>query len=80
MPAGYEPVWQNGSRVGFITSGGYGHTLEASRWRWPWSIPRRRATEGTGLLMVHVVGEERAAKGDCGVTLRSIARQAAMRG
>jgi dimethylglycine dehydrogenase len=25
--SGYEPVWKDGQRVGFITSGGYGHTI-----------------------------------------------------
>ena len=24
---GYEPVWRDGRRVGFVTSGGYGHTV-----------------------------------------------------
>ena len=23
--SGYEPIWSNGERVGFVTSGGYGH-------------------------------------------------------
>ncbi len=28
--SGYEPVWQDGRKVGFITSGGYGHVVEKS--------------------------------------------------
>jgi len=28
--SGYEPVWKNDRRVGFITSGGYGHTIGKS--------------------------------------------------
>ena len=32
---GYEPVWRSGAMVGFVTSGGYGHTVERA-WRWPW--------------------------------------------
>ena len=27
---GYEPVWSDGELVGFVTSGGYGHTLDKS--------------------------------------------------
>ena len=28
--SGFEPVWYNGEKVGFITSGGYGHTIQKS--------------------------------------------------
>ncbi len=28
--SGYEPVWHDGRRVGFVTSGGYGHTVGKS--------------------------------------------------
>ena len=28
--SGYEPVWRDGRKVGFITSGGYGHTIGKS--------------------------------------------------
>jgi glycine cleavage system aminomethyltransferase T len=28
--SGFEPVWADGKRVGFVTSGGYGHTLGKS--------------------------------------------------
>ncbi|HAJ21352.1 MAG TPA: hypothetical protein DCL95_15050, partial [Rhodospirillaceae bacterium] len=28
--SGYEPVWQDGVRVGYVTSGGYGHTIGTS--------------------------------------------------
>ena len=28
--SGFEPVWKDGKRVGFITSGGFGHTVEKS--------------------------------------------------
>jgi dimethylglycine dehydrogenase len=28
--SGYEPIWKNDRRVGFITSGGYGHTIGKS--------------------------------------------------
>jgi len=28
--SGYEPIWQDGRRVGFVTSGGYGHRTQQS--------------------------------------------------
>ena len=28
--SGFEPIWVNGKRVGFITSGGYGHRIKKS--------------------------------------------------
>ena len=28
--SGYEPVWSDGRLVGFVTSGGYGHTTDQS--------------------------------------------------
>ncbi|MEM6826136.1 MAG: FAD-dependent oxidoreductase [Pseudomonadota bacterium] len=57
--SGYEPVWSNESRVGFITSGGYGHTLQKSLAMALVDTPQ--CAEGTE-LMVHVVGEARMAK------------------
>ncbi|WP_305971739.1 MULTISPECIES: FAD-dependent oxidoreductase [unclassified Mameliella] len=57
--SGYEPVWKNGKRVGFVTSGGYGHTLGKS-----YALAMMdadAATEGTELT-VHVVGAERPAR------------------
>jgi dimethylglycine dehydrogenase len=56
--SGYEPIWQNGTRVGFITSGGYGHTVGKSLALA--MLDRDAATPGTE-LMVHIVGAERAA-------------------
>ena len=29
-PFGYEPVWHEGTLAGFVTSGGYGHTVGKS--------------------------------------------------
>lgn len=57
--SGFEPVWQDGRRVGFVTSGGYGHTLGKSLAMA--MIDRAAAAEGTD-LSVHIVGAERAAK------------------
>jgi dimethylglycine dehydrogenase len=57
--SGFEPVWHNGGRVGFVTSGGYGHTVEKSL---------AMAMVDTGLtapgteLSVHIVGAERPAR------------------
>lgn len=57
--SGYEPVWQDGRRVGFVTSGGYGHTVGKSLAMA--MVDRKVAAEGTA-LSVHIVGQERAAR------------------
>ncbi|MBY6162098.1 FAD-dependent oxidoreductase [Mameliella alba] len=57
--SGYEPVWKDGEKVGFITSGGYGHTMGKS-----YALAMLNAdacAEGTD-LSVHVVGVERPAR------------------
>ncbi|MFV1877958.1 GcvT family protein [Nioella sp.] len=53
--SGYEPVWQDGRRVGFVTSGGYGHTVGKSLALA--MVDRAAAAEGTDLT-VHIVGQE----------------------
>ncbi|WP_127557094.1 GcvT family protein [Nioella ostreopsis] len=53
--SGYEPVWQDGRRVGFVTSGGYGHTVGKSLALA--MVDRGAAAEGTDLT-VHIVGQE----------------------
>ena len=53
--SGYEPVWQDGRRVGFVTSGGYGHTIGKSLAMA--MVDREAAAEGSE-LSVHVVGVE----------------------
>ena len=57
--SGYEPVWKDGKRVGFVTSGGYGHTVGKSLAMA--MVDRDAAAEGTDLT-VHIVGQERPAK------------------
>ncbi|MDM8164557.1 FAD-dependent oxidoreductase [Roseovarius sp.] len=57
--SGFEPVWQNGTRVGFVTSGGYGHTTGKSLAMA--MLDRTATTEGTELT-VHIVGAERPAR------------------
>lgn len=57
--SGYEPVWQDGTLVGFVTSGGYGHTLKKSLAMA--LVDRAAAAVGTS-VSVHIVGVERAAK------------------
>ncbi|WP_050929874.1 GcvT family protein [Aestuariivita boseongensis] len=57
--SGFEPVWANGKRVGFVTSGGYGHTLGKSL-AMALVDPAQEAP-GTE-LSVHVVGVERKAR------------------
>jgi dimethylglycine dehydrogenase len=57
--SGYEPVWHNDNRVGFVTSGGFGHSLGKS---YALAMVNQDLTsEGTD-LSVHIVGIERAAK------------------
>ena len=56
--SGFEPVWHDDNMVGFVTSGGYGHTLDQSLAMA--MVNSDLATEGTG-LKVHIVGVERNA-------------------
>jgi dimethylglycine dehydrogenase len=57
--SGYEPVWRNGKRIGFITSGGYGHTIGKSVAMA--LLDRDSAAVGVDLT-THVVGVERGAR------------------
>ena len=57
--SGYEPVWQDGRRVGFVTSGGYGHAMGRS---YALAMLDAGAAEVGTDLTVHVVGQERAAR------------------
>ncbi|MEM7643541.1 MAG: FAD-dependent oxidoreductase [Pseudomonadota bacterium] len=57
--SGFEPVWKDGELVGFVTSGGYGHTIGKSLAMA--MVNAGEAAEGTE-LKVHIVGQERAAK------------------
>ena len=57
--SGYEPVWKGEERIGFVTSGGYGHTVGKSL---AMALVRPDlAAEGTE-LSVHVVGVDRTAR------------------
>ncbi len=57
--SGYEPVWKDGERVGFVTSGGYGHTVGKSLAMA--MLDRDLAEIGTELT-VHVVGAARQSR------------------
>ncbi|MFK7755133.1 MAG: FAD-dependent oxidoreductase [Sedimentitalea sp.] len=57
--SGYEPVWSGKDKIGFVTSGGYGHHTGKSLAMALVNVDC--AHEGTD-LSVHVVGVERAAK------------------
>ncbi|MBK0399550.1 FAD-dependent oxidoreductase [Limibaculum sp. M0105] len=57
--SGFEPVWWNATRVGFVTSGGYGHTLGKSL---AMAMVDRDAAQVGTELAVHVVGVESAAR------------------
>lgn len=52
----YEPVWNDGTRIGYVTSGGYGHVVGKSLA--VALLDRDYTAEGTELA-AHVVGEER---------------------
>ncbi len=53
---GYEPIWAGDKRVGYITSGGYGHTLEKSLAMA--LVDREHCGVGTELT-THIVGVAR---------------------
>ncbi|MGR3493080.1 MAG: GcvT family protein [Shimia sp.] len=53
--SGFEPVWHDGTLAGFVTSGGYGHTMKQSLAMA--MIDAEKSTVGTELT-VHVVGKE----------------------
>ncbi|KPQ17211.1 MAG: dimethylglycine dehydrogenase [Rhodobacteraceae bacterium HLUCCO18] len=57
--SGFEPVWKNGTRVGFVTSGGYGHTLGTSL---AMAMVDTAVAEVGADLSVHIVGAERPAR------------------
>ncbi|MCY4100294.1 MAG: FAD-dependent oxidoreductase, partial [Rhodobacteraceae bacterium] len=57
--SGYEPIWKDNKRVGFVTSGGYGHTVKKSLAMA--LVEPEFSTPGTELA-VHIVGVERPAK------------------
>ncbi len=57
--SGYEPVWADGRRVGFVTSGGYAHTLGRSLAMA--LVEPAMAAPGTE-LRTHIVGIERPAR------------------
>ena len=57
--SGYEPVWDNDSLVGFVTSGGYGHTLKKSL---AMALVNNDLANENQKLKVHVVGVEKNAQ------------------
>ena len=57
--SGYEPVWKDGRRVGFITSGGYGHHAGKSLAMALIDVEHAQTGEE---LHTHVVGVERGAR------------------
>ena len=57
--SGFEPIWQDGTRVGFVTSGGYGHTVQKSLAMA--LVDADKASVGTALT-VYVVGVEYPAR------------------
>ena len=56
---GYEPVWRSETMAGFVTSGGYGHTVGKSL---AMALVAPEAGEVGSELSVHIVGAERKAR------------------
>ncbi len=57
--SGYEPIWQGEQRVGFVTSGGFGHYTGKSL---AMGLLNNNVNEAGETLMVDVVGKRRSAK------------------
>ena len=57
--AGYEPIWSDGQLVGFVTSGGYGHRVNASI---AMGYVDKVAIEGAGEFEISILGERRPAR------------------
>jgi dimethylglycine dehydrogenase len=56
--SGYEPIWKDGEKIGFVTSGGYGHTTGKSL---AMALVNAEHARPGSDLKVHVVGAERDA-------------------
>jgi dimethylglycine dehydrogenase len=57
--SGFEPVWRDGTLVGFVTSGGYGHCVDRSLAMA--LVAPEHSAPGTRLT-THIVGEEKSAE------------------
>ncbi|WP_421879725.1 GcvT family protein [Pacificispira sp.] len=57
--SGYEPIWKDGKRVGYVTSGGFGHTVGKSL---AMALLEPDYLELGTELSVHIVGVERTAR------------------
>lgn len=57
--SGYEPIWVDGHRIGYVTSGGYGHCVDKSLAMA--LVDKEHAIPGTD-VDVHIVGVERKAR------------------
>lgn len=57
--SGYEPIWQGKQRVGFVTSGGFGHYTGKSL---AMGLLNNNINETSETLMVDVVGKRRSAR------------------
>lgn len=57
--SGYEPIWKAGALAGFVTSGGYGHTVQKSL---AMAMVNRDCAEVGTEFTIHVVGVEKTAR------------------
>ncbi|MEM1276670.1 MAG: FAD-dependent oxidoreductase, partial [Pseudomonadota bacterium] len=56
--SGYEPIWSDGKRIGYVTSGGFGHTVDKSL---AMALINPEHTSPGTELSTHIVGVEKAA-------------------
>jgi dimethylglycine dehydrogenase len=57
--SGYEPIWKGGRRIGYVTSGGFGHTVQHSL---ALALVEREFEAVGTEVTTHIVGVERTAK------------------
>lgn len=57
--SGYEPIWSEEKRVGYVTSGGFGHTVGKSL---AMALVEPEKTEPGTALTAHIVGVERGVR------------------
>jgi dimethylglycine dehydrogenase len=57
--SGYEPVWNGSKRIGYVSSGGYGHAVDKSL---AMALVEPEFSEPGTKLTCHIVGQERPVK------------------
>ena len=57
---GDEPIWHNGSVIGWVTSGGYAHYVDRSLAQG--YVPKELAADGAASFEIEILGERRPAR------------------